>query len=234
MAALPLAPSPAAESVTMGLNRLLPAGLCCLLLVASGCSRSTEEAAAGSGEAAPASGSAAEAAPKVAPPKPAAPAEEAVRELTPEEISALRSVVGLTPPEPLLVSDLLTRADVREITKFEDVLAEQPIDGLAPSPTYNSIRIGSDAMFGASLQLWRPLEARQAGGRYLRLKETYIAATVDAAPVGDEAFFGEFGETVHYAFHHKASRSVAVITCATKLCDTEKVKALADRVASRL
>jgi hypothetical protein len=143
-------------------------------------------------------------------------------------------VVGLTPPEPLAVSDLLTRADIREMTKFEDVLSEQVLDGVAPSPTYNALRIGSETMFGASLQVWRPLEARQAGSRFVRLKETYIAATADTTPVADEAFFGEFDETVHYAFHHKASRSVAVITCATKLCDGEKVKALADRVASRL
>lgn len=233
MRAASVAPSPAAESVTMGFNRCFSTGLCLLMLIASGCSRTPDAASAGSGEApAPASGSAAETAPKPAAAKPSA--DEPERELTPEEISALRSVVGLTPPEPLTVSDLLTRADVRELTKFEDVLTEQPLDGVAPSPTYNSIRIGTDDVFGASLQLWRPSEARQAGARFLRLKETYIAATADPAPVGDEAFFGEFGETVHYAFHHKASHSVAVVTCATKLCDADKVKALADRVASRL
>jgi len=217
----------------MGLNRCLPAGLCCLLLLASGCSKSTEEASAGSGEPASSGSAAAEAHAKVAA-KSADPTEEPVRELSPEEVSALRSVVGLTPPEPLAVSELLTRADVREMTKYEEVLAEQPLDGVAPSPTYNAVRIGSDTLFGASLQVWRPLEARQAGSRFMRLKETYIAATADTTPVGDEAFFGAFGETVHYAFHHKASRSVAVITCAAKLCDAEKVKALADRVASRL
>jgi hypothetical protein len=143
-------------------------------------------------------------------------------------------VVGLTPPEPLAVSELLTRADIREMTKYEEVLSEQVLDGVAPSPTYNALRIGNESMFGASVQVWRPLEARQAGSRFVRLKETYIAASADTTPVADEAFFGEFGDTVHYAFHHKASRSVAVVTCATKLCDAEKVKALADRVASRL
>ena len=216
----------------MGLTRCLPAGLCCLLLLASGCSKS-EEVSSGSGEPASSGSAVAEVAEKVAA-KPAAPAEEPVRELSPEEISALRSVVGLTPPEPLAVSELLTRADIREMTKYEDVLSEQVLDGVAPSPTYNALRIGNESMFGASVQVWRPLEARQAGSRFVRLKETYIAATADTTPVADEAFFGEFGDTVHYAFHHKASRSVAVVTCATKLCDAEKVKALADRVASRL
>ncbi len=216
----------------MGLNRCLPAGLCFLLLLASGCSKSTEEASTGSGE--PASSGSAAAAPEKVAAKPADPTEEPVRELSPEEISALRSVVGLTPPEPLAVSELLTRADIREMTKYEEVLSEQVLDGVAPSPTYNALRIGNESMFGASVQVWRPLEARQAGSRFVRLKETYIAATADTTPVADEAFFGEFGETVHYAFHHKASRSVAVITCAVKLCDAEKVKALADRVASRL
>ena len=217
----------------MGLKGSLPAGLCCLLLVASGCSKSTEEVSSGSGEPASSGSAVAEVAEKVAA-KPAAPAEEPVRELSPEEISALRSVVGLTPPEPLAVSELLTRADIREMTKYEEVLSEQVLDGVAPSPTYNALRIGNETMFGASVQVWRPLEARQAGSRFVRLKETYIAATADTTPVADEAFFGEFGDTVHYAFHHKASRSVAVVTCATKLCDAEKVKALADRVASRL
>ncbi len=216
----------------MGLKGSLPAGLCCLLLMASGCSKSTESASSGSGEPA-SSGSAAAASEKVAA-KPADPTEEPVRELSPEEISALRSVVGLTPPEPLAVSELLTRADIREMTKYEEVLSEQVLDGVAPSPTYNALRIGNESMFGASVQVWRPLEARQAGSRFVRLKETYIAASADTTPVADEAFFGEFGDTVHYAFHHKASRSVAVVTCATKLCDAEKVKALADRVASRL
>ena len=216
----------------MGLNRCLPAGLCCLLLMASGCSKSKEEVSMGSGE--PASGGSAAEAPEKVAAKAADPTEEPVRELSPEEVSALRSVVGLTPPEPLQVSELLTRADIREMTKYEEVLSEQVLDGVAPSPTYNALRIGSDTMFGASVQVWRPLEARQAGSRFVRLKETYIAATADTTPVADEAFFGEFGETVHYAFHHKASRSVAVITCAVKLCDAEKVKALADRVASRL
>jgi hypothetical protein len=200
--------------------------------MASGCSKSTESASSGSGEPA-SSGSAAAASEKVAA-KPADPTEEPVRELSPEEISALRSVVGLTPPEPLAVSELLTRADIREMTKYEEVLSEQVLDGVAPSPTYNALRIGNESMFGASVQVWRPLEARQAGSRFVRLKETYIAASADTTPVADEAFFGEFGDTVHYAFHHKASRSVAVVTCATKLCDADKVKALADRVASRL
>jgi DNA-binding transcriptional regulator YiaG len=82
--------------------------------MASGCSKSTESASSGSGEPA-SSGSAAAASEKVAA-KPADPTEEPVRELSPEEISALRSVVGLTPPEPLAVSELLTRADIREMT----------------------------------------------------------------------------------------------------------------------
>lgn len=218
----------------MPLHRLMPTLLCVAMLSAAGCSKPSDEQAAGSGDQGAAGSGTAQPAAEVAAKPKAAPAEEPVRELSQEEILALRSVVGLTPPEPLMVSDLLTRADVRELTKFEEVLTESPLDGVPPSPTYNAIRIGSGDIFGVSLQVWRPAEARQAGARYLRLKETYIAATPDAEPVGDEGFFGEFGETVHYAFHHKASRSVAVVTCATKLCDATKVKALADRVATRL
>lgn len=218
----------------MRLNRLLPTGLCIALLVVGGCSKPAEEQSAGSGENGTAGSGAAQAAPTPTAKPKAAPAEEPVRELSQEEILALRSVVGLTPPEPLVVNELLTRADVRELTKYEEVLTESPLEGVPPSPTYNAVRIGNDAVFGVSLQVWRPAEARQAGARFLRLKETYIAATPDAEPVGDEGFFGEFGETVHYGFHHKASRSVAIVTCATKLCDAAKVKALADRVATRL
>ena len=162
----------------------------------------------------------------------AAPTER--QEITPEEVYALRGALGLMPPAPLVVGDLLTRADVRELTGYTGTLSETTLDGIPATDSYNTIRLASETPLGAVLQLWRLDEARKVTPKYNRLRETYITSTVDAEPAGDAAFVSEFGDVRGYVFMHRASRSVGVVSCDFKMCDAAQLKALAARVVSRL
>ena len=142
--------------------------------------------------------------------------------------------LGLAPPDPLRVSDLLTRADVRELTNFQGELLETSLAGIAPGPDYNTIRLRADGGYGFSLQLWQTDEIRQVSAHFRRLRETYFDSQLDASGVGNEAFTADFQGLRHYAFLHRQSKSAAVVTCDRTLCDETQVRALAQRVGNRL
>jgi hypothetical protein len=144
--------------------------------------------------------------------------------------------LGLAPPEPLRVSDLLTHADIRELVQYTGELAVATLDGLEPEPFYNHVRLSAGEGFGFSVQLWQPPEERQAAARFERLRDTYIDRQPDAASGGpaDQAFLGEFEGIRHYAMLHRASRSAAVVSCQADLCSLEQIRLLAARIASRL
>ena len=61
-----------------------------------------------------------------------------------------------------------------------------------------------------------------------------IIATDDPTPVGDEAFASNFEGIRTYVFLHGDSRSVGAVSCQATLCNDGQIRALADRVASRL
>ena len=147
---------------------------------------------------------------------------------------ALAQRLGLAPPDPLRVSDLLTRADVRELTNFQGELLETSLAGIAPSPNYNTIRLRADGGYGFSLQVWQTDEIRQVSAHFRRLRETYFDSELDSSGVGNEAFTADFQGLRHYAFLHRQSKSAAVITCDRTLCDETQVRALAQRVGNRL
>jgi hypothetical protein len=142
--------------------------------------------------------------------------------------------LGLVPPEPVRVSMLLTHPDIREIVRYDGELAVRPLDGIAASPTYNATRLAAGDGYGFALQLWRLKEARQVIPRFERLRDTWIIATPSPTPVGDASFFGEYAGIRHLVFSHRASRSVAAITCQASLCTDEHAQALAERILSRL
>lgn len=143
--------------------------------------------------------------------------------------------LGLAPPDPLIVSDLLTHADVREIVGYRGELAISTLPGIAPSPMYNVVRLASDSGgYGFAVQLWRDDQERQSTARFTRLQQTYIDRIPEAEPLGNEAFRGEFDGIRHYVFLHSLSRSVATVSCQTDLCDNIQLRSLAERVLSRL
>ena len=151
-----------------------------------------------------------------------------------EESRALAAELCLAPPDPLLVADLLTRADVREVTRFEGELLETTLEGIAPSEDYNALRLQAGTGFGFALQLWQLPELRHVTDQFRRLRETYFDSTLENSPVGNEAFSADFEGIRHYAFLHRASKSIAVVTCDRALCDEPQLRALAQRVANRL
>lgn len=186
---------------------------------------------------APGSGDAEASAPAVEPAAPVAPIEVArtsQRRPDVETSRELAAALGLAPPDPLLVSDLLTRADVRELAQFQGELLETGLAGIKPSPTYNSIRLQADGGYGFALQLWQHDEVRQVSQQFRRLRETYFDSAPEAAGVANESFSADFQGIRHYAFVHRASRSVAIVTCDDTLCDLGQARALAQRVANRL
>lgn len=142
--------------------------------------------------------------------------------------------LGLAPPEPLRVSDLLTRADVRELTGFQGELLETGLSGIAPGPGYNTIRLRADGGYGFGLQVWQADEIRQASAHFRRLRETYFDFRLDSSGVGNESFRADFQGLRHYAFLHRQSKTTAVVTCDRALCDEVQVRALAQRVGNRL
>ena len=154
--------------------------------------------------------------------------------LSEEQVEELRAKLGIAPPPALMVGDLLTRADVREIGRFSGALAETTLEGIPPTTRYNAVRIAADDGYGFALQLWRVDELRQLAPRFNRIKDTYITTAPETAPVGDESFSADFQGIRHYAFMHRASRSVAIVTCSSQLCDAAQIRALAARVESRL
>ncbi|MFT5994397.1 MAG: hypothetical protein ACI82G_003410 [Bradymonadia bacterium] len=165
-----------------------------------------------------------------------APAQPRVEQRRPE-VEANRELaerLGLAPPPPLIVSDLLTRSDVRELTGFSGELLETSLQGLEPNEDYNAIRISADSGYGYALQLWQFAELRRASNKFRRLRETYFASEQEAAPIGNEAFSARFSALRHYAFLHRGSNSVAVVTCQESLCDREQIRSLSERVLNRL
>lgn len=224
--------------------------LLCLTLVACNRGESSEEASdEGSGasaemgefdDAAPDEASP-EATEPEAQPAPRAQAREQVRprvEVRRPEVEANRRLaeqLGLAPPPPLIVADLLTRADVREVTGYTGELQETTLEGIEPSTDYNAIRLAAaDKSYGFALQLWQFGETRQVTNHFRRLRETYFSQTVDGAPVGNEAFQAEFLGLHHYAFLHRASKSVAVVSCDALHCTGRQTRSMAQRVSNRL
>lgn len=194
-----------------------------------------QEASAEAGETAESTQLSAEA--PAAPSEPVAPIEVAPNRDRRPEVEGNRDLaerLGLAPPEPLRVSDLLTRADVRELTGFQGELLETGLAGIAPSPGYNTIRLRADGGYGFGLQVWQAEEIRQASSHFRRLRETYFDSQVESSGVGNEAFTADFQGLRHYAFLHRQSKTSAVVTCDRTLCDEVQVRALAQRVGNRL
>lgn len=221
--------------------------VCALVLLVplafSGCRRGTDSASEGTAEgstAAESQGSGQEPTPEEASAGPeAAPATPpnrtpVVRSQANSADRELATRLGLAPPEPLRVADLLTHADIRELMQYTGDLTIATLDGLEPGPHYNALRLSAASGFGFAVQLWQEDEQRQALSRFARLQETYIDRNLDTAPVGDEAFWGEFEGIRHYAFFHRASKSVVIVSCQAELCTPDQVRAMADRIMSRL
>ena len=188
---------------------------------------------AATNEAPPAAESAqAPAAPSATPPAPNGPSP---RETATEVDRDLAVRLALVPPDPLVVADLLTHADVREIFRYEGSLSVSTLEGIDASEGYNSTRLASDdGGFGFAVQVWQLDAARQLEPRFERLRDTWISATDDREPVGDTAFYGEFEGIRYYAFAAPSARSMSVVSCQTMLCTPNQLRTLATRVFDRL
>jgi len=221
--------------------------VCALVLLVplalSGCRRGTDTASEGTSAGEPSaesSGSGQEAPPEeastgdAAAPTPAPNRPPVVRSQATSADRELATRLGLAPPEPLRVADLLTHADVRELMQYTGDLTIATLDGIEPGPYYNALRLSAGSGFGFAVQLWQEDEQRQALSRFARLQETYIDRNADTSPVGDEAFWGEFEGIRHYALFHRASKSVVIVSCQAELCTPDQVRNMADRVMSRL
>ena len=159
-----------------------------------------------------------------------------VRERRPE-VEANRELaarLGISPPDPLLVSDLLTRADVRELTNFSGELLETSLAGIEAGPQYNTIRLQADGGYGFALQVWQHDEVRQLSAQFRRLRETYFDSQLDNSGLANEAFTADFQGIRHVGLVHRPSRSIAVVTCDRNLCDPIQIRAVAGRVTERL
>lgn len=209
------------------------------LLPAAACSRGSDDGETtmeGTGEPAPV----AEASTEPTTPSPAAnPATNnavpVVRNTAASADRDLAQRLGLAPADPLIVSDLLTHADIREIVGYNGELSIATLEGVQPSEFYNAMRLASaEGGFGFAVQLWEDEQSRQTLSRFERLQETYIDRIAETDGVGDSAFRGEFDGIRHYAFMMERARSVAVVSCQTELCNAEQVRGLAERISSRL
>ena len=160
--------------------------------------------------------------------------ETEVAALTVAELRELRARLGLAPPSPPAVQNLLTRADVREILRYDGLLRELPLQGQEPSPAWNAMRIAPEDGLGVAVQRWVLDDPAQRERRFRRLRETWIAVDRDAPDLGQAAFSGTFDDVHHIAFRHDRSRSIVVVTLDGALGDASRLRALAARVAERL
>lgn len=212
--------------------------LVAVALVASGCNKEDEEEGGGTDEStepvADAPESDGEEAEEVDPLLEGVEPLPVDRSPTPSADRQLAMRLGLTPPEPLIVADLLTHADIRSIARYDGALTVTGLDGIEPNPEYNALRLASDAGYGFAVQLWQPPELRRAEERYNTLQETYIQVIADADPVTTRAFRGAYEGIRHYVFLDQRSRSVGIVTCQANLCDNLQLRELAERVVSRL
>ena len=156
------------------------------------------------------------------------------RQADSSEVYDLRIRLGLAELPPVIVADLITRLDVRELVQFEGALRETSLTGIEADVNYNSIRLSADGGYGFALQLWMLDESRQVAPRYQRLRETYFQSSDMAEPLGDDSFSADFEGIRHVAFMDRASRTVGVVTCQASLCDATQLRALAQRALDRL
>ncbi|TVR03461.1 MAG: hypothetical protein EA398_04885 [Deltaproteobacteria bacterium] len=160
--------------------------------------------------------------------------ETEVAALTVAELRELRARLGLAPPSPPAVQNLLTRADIREILRYDGLLRELPLQGQEPSPGWNAMRIAPEDGLGVAVQRWIVDDPAQRDRRFRRLRDTWIAVDRDAPELGQASFGGTFDGVHHLAFRHDRSRSIIVITLDGAMGDGEQLRTLGARIAERL
>ncbi len=107
--------------------------------------------------------------------------------------------------------------------------------GTPPSASYNTLYYMPDKGdgFGVAVQVWRDGNLAESRTRFNTMRNTWS----NVAPtnrVTEQGFRSWFGDVVSVVFADPRRPLVAAVSCSKKLCNADKLIALASRVAERL
>ncbi len=134
----------------------------------------------------------------------------------------------------LEIAELLSRADVREVTGYTGPLEESVLEGQEASANYNSVRFATEQTLGVGLQVWDLASSAATNRQFLRFRDTYIEVRATRT-VGDSGFRADFGGVRQLVFMSRRRSTIVALACDETVCPTDaEIEAIAERVESRL
>ena len=137
-------------------------------------------------------------------------------------------------PRDLDISNVLTRGEVREATRFTGTLQETTLEGQKPSRTYNSIRFAGDGHLGVGLQVWEFSSSAATTRHFERLRDTYVEPR-GTRTVGDGGFRSDYTDIRQIVFMSRSRNLVIAIACDETVCPTDQeIIGLAEKAEDNL
>lgn len=135
---------------------------------------------------------------------------------------------------PMVVTGLLSMADVKTVTKTRTRLDRTTLPGIPVHAGYNNIffRARRWEQFGVSVQVWKEANGRDARWRYDQMVASYPNVTENES-VTKKSFFSYWGEVYHLVFLLEDVNATIGVSCGRKICDPEQLLELATRVRDR-
>lgn len=149
------------------------------------------------------------------------------------EVRAIQERLGLIPPRPLDVSDILRRTDVRQVTQFSGALTERPIGGSLPTRHHNGYRFVTPEGYGFAVEIWKYPSEKELDAAYTEYRNTLIAGSQVPranAPTTVSVFAG-IRQLVVKDSHRSA---IVSVSCGEDQCTTQHLVELSSRVRQRL
>lgn len=149
------------------------------------------------------------------------------------EIRQIRERLGLIPPQPLDIDDILRKIDIRQVADYSGKLTMMPMEGTLPSHRHNAYRLATDEGFGFSVEVWTFPSQSATDAGFEEFRTTLIAGTPlerAAVPTTLSVFAGVRQLIVKDA----ALNAVISVSCSENLCTTQHLEALVDRVRARM
>ena len=132
------------------------------------------------------------------------------------------------------ISQVLTRGELREVTHFTGSLQETPLEGQAPTRTYNAIRFAGDGHLGVGLQVWEYSSSAATTRQFERLRDTYVEPR-GTRSVGDGGFRSDYPGIRQIVFMSRSRNLVVAIACDETVCPTDReITGLAEKAEDNL
>lgn len=160
-------------------------------------------------------------------------AEQFERFMDPELVRMVQESSGLIPAAPPQVERLLLRADVRDVLRYGGPMSTLPLDGKAPSPTYNAVRYAIGQELGCALQRWTFRSNHELDLQYDLYRDAMVEPETEARSDAATAY-STFAGVRMVLLKHSRSRSLMQLSCTESLLTRHQLRELSERVTSRL